>query len=151
MSRKGNRDYSVSISVDKTPDEAFAAINNVCAWWDGQVTGTTDKIGGVFTYQHGDLHQSTQKVTELAPGKRVAWLITKGGPKFVSIRNEWKDTRVIFEISRKGNETEIRFTHKGLIPRMECYDSCSDAWGSIIRGNLRDLIAKGEPALPRTA
>lgn len=144
MGRIGNQDYTVSISADETPEEAFAAINNVGAWWDGQITGTTDKIGVEFTYQCGDFHLSTQEVTELVPGKRVAWLITKGGPKFVSSKNEWKDTRVVFEISRKGNETEVRFTHKGLIPRMECYDSCSDAWGSIIRGSIRNLIATGK-------
>lgn len=143
MSEISNRDCTVAISVDKTPEEAFAAINNVRAWWDGQITGTTDKIGGVFTYRYGDFHRSTQKVTELAPGKRVAWLVIKGGPNFVSREDEWKDTRVIFEVSRKGNKTEVRLTHKGLIPRMECYDSCSDAWGSIIRSNLRDLIEKG--------
>lgn len=139
-----SQDYTTTFTVDQSPEEAFNAINNVCAWWDGHITGATDKVGGVFTYQYGDFHKSTQKVTELAPGKRVVWLVIEGGPKFVSNKIEWKGTQVIFDISKKGNKTEVHFTHKGLIPRLECYDSCSDAWGSIIRGSLQSLITTGK-------
>jgi hypothetical protein len=49
-----------------------------------------------------------------------------------------------FEISRKGNKTEIRFTHVGLVPEYECYDACSEGWGLYINSSLRDLITKGK-------
>jgi len=42
----------------------------------------------------------------------------------------WKtatNASVIFEITRKGDKTELRFTHVGLEPAYECYDVCSDA------------------------
>jgi hypothetical protein len=137
-------DYTVVITVDNSPEEVFAAINDVGAWWDGQIEGTTDRVGSVFTYQYDDFHRSKQKVTELTPGKRVVWDIIEGGPKFVKDKSEWKGTRVIFEITRKGGKTEVRFTHHGLIPRLECYDSCTDAWGPIIRNSLRSLITTGK-------
>ena len=52
-----------------------------------------------------------------------------------------------FEIARKGDKTEVRFTHFGLVPAYECFNVCSDAWGKYIRGSLRDLITtgKGQP------
>jgi len=139
-----NQDYRVTISVDKTPEEVFRAINNVRGWWEGEIEGSTDKIGDVFTYQYGEFHRSKQKVSELIPGKKVAWLVTDGGPKFTKDKIEWKGTRIIFEISKKGNKTEVRFTHQGLVPRLECYNSCTDAWGSIIRDSLRSLITTGK-------
>jgi hypothetical protein len=135
-----SKDYTTSFSVEQSPEEAFRAINNVRAWWEGQIEGSTDKVGGVFTYQYEDFHRSKQKVMELVPGRRVVWDVIEGGPKFVTDRTEWKGTRIVFDIVRKGSKTEVRFTHQGLIPRLECYDSCTDAWGSIIRGSLRDLI-----------
>jgi hypothetical protein len=139
-----NQDYTIAISVDRTPKEAFDAINNVRGWWEGEIDGSTDKVGDVFTYHYQDFHRSKQKVTELIPGKKVAWLVVEGGPKFTKDRTEWKGTRIVFEISKKGNETEVRFTHQGLIPRLECFDSCTDAWGSIIRDSLRSLITTGK-------
>jgi hypothetical protein len=139
-----SEDYTAAFSVNESPKEVYEAINNVRAWWDGQIEGSTDKVGGVFTYRYGDFHRSRQKVTELTPGKKVVWEVIEGGPKFVKDKSEWKGTKVIFEISRKGNKTEVRFTHQGLIPRLECYDSCTDAWGPILRDSLRGFIVTGK-------
>jgi hypothetical protein len=50
----------------------------------------------------------------------------------------------MFEISKRGNKTEIRFTHQGLVPAYECFDVCSNAWGSYVNGSLRNLIATGK-------
>jgi hypothetical protein len=137
------QDYTASFSVDLTPKEVFDAINNVRGWWEGGIEGSTNKVGGVFTYRYGDFHRSKQKISELIPGKKVVWLVVEGGPNFVKDRSEWKGTKVIFEISKKSNKTEVRFTHQGLVPRLECYNSCTDAWGPIIRNNLRSLITRG--------
>jgi hypothetical protein len=139
----GSQDYTTSFSVDQTPKEVFDAINNVRGWWEGDIEGSTNKVGGMFTYRYGDFHRSKQKITELIPGKKVVWLVVEGGPNFVKDRSEWKGTKVTFEISKKGNKTEVRFTHQGLVPRLECYDSCTDVWGSIIRDRLRSLITTG--------
>jgi hypothetical protein len=50
----------------------------------------------------------------------------------------------VFEVSKKGNQTEVRFTHAGLVPQHECFGACSNAWGSYVNGSLRNLIATGK-------
>jgi hypothetical protein len=142
-----SQDYTTSFSVDQIPKKVFDVINSVRRWWDGDIEGSTSKVGEVFTYRYGDFHYSKQKITELIPGKKVVWLVVEGGPNFVKDRSEWKDTRVIFEICKKGNKTEVRFTHQGLVPRLEFYDSCTVAWGSIIRDSLWSLITTGDATL----
>src|SRR5207237_5023045 len=47
-------------------------------------------------------------------------------------RTEWNGTDIVFEISRKRDSTEVRFTHVGLVPAFECYGACSAAWGFYI-------------------
>jgi hypothetical protein len=143
---RSSQDYTTSLSVDQTPKKVFDAINNVRGWWGGDIEGNTNKVGEVFTYRYGDFHRSKQKITELIPGKKVVWLVVEGGPNFVNDRSEWKGTKVIFEISKKDNKTEVRFTHQGLVPRLECYDSCKDVWGSI-RDSLRSLITIDDATL----
>jgi Activator of Hsp90 ATPase homolog 1-like protein len=142
-----DQNYTTTFTVDQTPEEASAAINNVRGWWGGEIEGSTNKLGDEFTYRYEDLHYSRQKITELVPGKKVVWFIVDSSLTFIKDKSEWNGTNIIFEISKKGKRTEIRFTHSGLIPKNECYDACSDAWGSYIRGSLRSLITtgKGQP------
>jgi hypothetical protein len=143
-----NNDLTITIVVDKTPEEAFDAITNVRGWWSGDIEGPTDVLGKEFTYRYEKLHYSKQKVTELARGKRVVWLITDSHLDFVENKREWNGTSVVFDIARKGNRTEVRFTHAGLVPAHQCFGDCSDAWGSYIRGSLRRLIETGTAAAP---
>ena len=139
-----NQDYTATFTVDQTPEEAFTAINNVRGWWSGSIEGSTINLGDVFTYRYEDIHYSKQKITELIPAKKVVWQVLDAKLNFVKDKDEWNGTKVIFEISKKGNKTEVHFTHSGLVPQFECYDSCSDAWGGYVKGSLRSLITTGK-------
>ena len=141
------QNFTTDFMVDQTPEEAFAAINNVRGWWSGEIEGSTDKLGDEFTYRYEDAHYSKQKITELIPSRKVVWLVLDSQLNFVKDKSEWNGTKITFEIAKKGDKTEVRFTHVGLVPDYECYGSCSNAWGSYINGSLRNLITvgKGQP------
>jgi len=136
-------DFSTTLLVDQTPEEAFKAIVNVNGWWTGNpgVEGSADKVNDEFTYAYDPYHYSKQRVTELVPGKKVAWLVTDSQLSFVQQKDEWTNTKIIFDITRQGDQTQVKFTHVGLMPDGECYNDCSNAWGSYIKNSLRDLIA----------
>ena len=139
-----DKNFTTTFTVDQSLEEAFTAINNVRRWWSGEIEGSTDKLGDEFSYHYQDVHRSKQKITELIPGKKVVWHVLDGHLNFVQDKTEWKGTDITFDISKKGDKTEVRFTHIGLVPKFECFESCSDAWGSYINGNLRDLITTGK-------
>lgn len=136
--------FTTSFTVEESPAEVFAAINNVRGWWSGEVTGETDKLGAEFTYRYGKMHKSTQKITEFVPGKKVVRHVTDAELTFVKDRNEWIGTDIAFEIAKKGGKTEVRFTHVGLVPAFECFGGCSGAWGTLVGENLRNLITTGK-------
>ncbi|EQA46615.1 hypothetical protein LEP1GSC050_0206 [Leptospira broomii serovar Hurstbridge str. 5399] len=133
-----------SITVDQTSKVAFDAINNVRAWWFGEIKGSTDKLGDEFTYRHEDVHYSKQKITDFVPDEKVVWLVLESSLNFVGNKKEWDGTEIIFEIKKKGDKTEVLFTHLGLVPDCECYSDCSNAWDHYINTSLRDLIAKSQ-------
>lgn len=137
--------FTTSFTVDQSPEKVFSAINNVRGWWSGEIDGVTNKLGAEFTYRYKDMHRSTQKITELVPGKKVVWHVTAAELTFVSDKKEWIGTDIVFEIAKKGDKTELRFTHVGLVPAFECYGGCSGAWGALVDGNLRQLIITGKP------
>jgi len=144
-----DQNFTTTFTVDQTPEEAFAAINNVRGWWSGDpgIEGSTDKLGDEFTYRYKPHHYSKQKTTELIPGKKVVWFVLDGYLNFIEDKSEWNGTKITFEIAKKGDKTEVHFTHVGLVPDDECYGVCSNAWGFYVNGSLRRLIAtgKGQP------
>jgi hypothetical protein len=144
-----DKNFTTSFSVKQTPKKVFDAINNVRGWWSEEIEGSTDKLGGEFTFHCEDLHRSTQKITELVPGKKVIWHVLDSHINFVKDKTEWNDTDIVFEITKKDGRTELRFTHVGLVPALECYGDCSGGWGFYINDSLRRLntTGKGKPEL----
>ncbi len=142
-----DKNFTIGFSVDQSPEEVFAAINNVRGWWSEEIDGSTDKLGAEFKYHYQDLHFSTQKITELVPGKKVVWHVLDSRIDFVKDKGEWNGTDIVFEIARKNGKTQLRFTHVGLVPAFECYGDCSEGWGFFINDSLRGLITtgKGQP------
>ena len=140
-------DFTTTILVDESPQEAFKAINNVRGWWSEEIEGSTDKLNDEFKYHFEDVHNCQIKVIELVPDKKVVWLVMNNYFKFTKDKSEWTGTKIIFEISEKGDKTQIRFTHLGLVPEYECYDICQNAWTTYIQKSLRNLITtgKGQP------
>jgi hypothetical protein len=136
-----DQSFTTSFLVDKSPEEVYAAINDPRAWWDGEIEGSTDTLGAEFTYRYEDMHFSRQRITELRPSEKVAWLVVEGGPAFTEDRNEWPGTTIVFELARAGDKTEVRFTHVGLVPHLECYEACSGAWSHYVNDSLRNFIA----------
>ncbi len=146
-----DQSYRTTLRVEATPEQAFEAINDVRGWWSQDVDGRTDIVGAAFDYrgnQDGtNVHRAQIRVTQLVPGQRVAWQVLDNWMSFIDDQAEWKDTRIVFEISPTEEGSEIRFSHLGLVPAYECFDVCFDAWTFFIQSSLRALIAtgRGEP------
>ncbi len=147
--------YTTTITVDRTPEEVFAAVNDVRGWWSEEVEGRTDQVGSEFRYRGHDEadtveHLATIRVEELVPGRRVVWRVLDNHFSFTDDQTEWQDTEIRFDITERDGATEVRFTHAGLVPAYECFDVCSDAWGFYVGNSLRSLILTGTGA-PITA
>lgn len=139
-----NRDFTLTLSVDQTPEEVYAAVTNVRGWWSQGLVGRSAKVGDEFTYRHEDLHRSTHRVIEAVPGERVVWRTLDADLAIGDNRTEWIGTENRFEIARKGKKTELRFTHVGLVPEFECFEACSRGWTYFVADSLRRLITTGK-------
>src|ERR1035441_4083172 len=61
--------FTTTISVDQSPEEAFAAINNVRGWWGENIEGSTANLGDEWTYRYKDMH-----IHQWMPGADVVFV-----------------------------------------------------------------------------
>ena len=142
-----SQSFSTSFVVDESPKQVFDAVTNVRGWWSEEVKGGTSKLNDEFDYRYQDVHSCKMRLIEVVPEKKIVWLVLDNHFNFTKDQNEWKGDKIIFEIAKKGDKTELRFVHEGLVPEYECFDACYDGWSNYIKKSLRNLITtgKGQP------
>ncbi|HEY6977330.1 MAG TPA: SRPBCC domain-containing protein [Chitinophagaceae bacterium] len=141
-----NKNYTATIEVVQSAKEVFSAINDVTKWWSKDFEGNSTKLNDEFIINHPNQHYSKQKLIEVIPDKKVVWLVTESKLDWIKNKDEWTNTKMIFEISTKGNKTVLHFTHEGLVPNKECYTMCEKGWNIVIKDWLFHLITVGTPS-----
>lgn len=137
-----DRSYTAGFTVERSPAEVFAAVNDVRAWWMTETDGSTAHVGDEFGYEVPDVHRVRMRVARLELGRLVEWQVIENFMSFISDQTEWVGTTIRFEISEADGGTRLHFTHEGLVPEYECFDVCRNAWDRYIQ-SLRELIATG--------
>lgn len=133
--------FSLSFVVDRSPGEVFNIIKDVSSWWSGlyneQFEGKSDSKDDEFSFRAGNgAHYSRQRLIEIIPGKRLVWLVIESELNFLKNRSEWTGTKIIFDVAKKESQTAITFTHEGLHPKVECYNSCAPVWTQYLEQKL---------------
>lgn len=139
-----SQDFITIMEIDTTPQQVFDAVNNVRGWWSENIEGETGKLNGEFLYHYQDIHRCNIKIIEMIPGEKVVWHIVDNYFSFTADNGEWKDTKVIFEITERNGKTRLTFTHQGLVTSYECYQICHDAWTHYVQDSLKSLILTGQ-------
>lgn len=144
-----SKNFTLTFMVDQSPTQVFKVVTNVRGWWQGlfeeEIVGNTSELNEEFTFRAGGgLHYTKLKLVELVPNQKVTWLVTEAELSFVEKTDEWIGTKIIFDISRKEDKTQVTFTHEGLNNEIECYDRCSSAWQMYLTQKFLTLVKSAE-------
>jgi len=140
--------FTATIEVLKSPQDVYHSITNDVAKWCGgrDLEGSSKKLGDEFTIHHPGAHYSRQKLVEVVPTSKVIWLVTDSTLDWLQKdKQEWTNTKMIFEITDNGDRTVLHFTHEGLVPEKECYQTCRVGWNAVIKDWLYHFITDGKP------
>lgn len=135
--------FTYQFLSSKTPESIFELLLNVDQWWSGlyeeTIKGKSHHLNDEFTFEAGQgMHYSKQKLVELVPNKKIAWMVTDSKLTFLNKVDEWTNSKLLFDISKEGDKTLVTFTHDGLTPQIECFNQCSSGW----TGYLNNLKKK---------
>jgi uncharacterized protein YndB with AHSA1/START domain len=146
--------YTATIAVAQSAKEVFHAITDVANWWSKDFEGSSSKLNDEFIIHHPNQHFSKQKLVEVVPDKKIVWLVIDSALYWLEKdKQEWTNTKMIFEISNTGSKTVLHFTHEGLVAEKECYAMCERGWAMIIKDWLFHFITVGSPSaeMPKAA
>jgi len=143
-----NQSFVAIIEVAASPQSVFSSItSHVSKWWGGSdFKGHSTKLHDEFTIHHEGAHYSRQKLVEVIPDKKVVWLVTESTLHWLQYdKNEWTNTKMVFEIAKEDDKTVLRFTHEGLVVEKECYTRCEKGWRMVINDWLFNFITNNKP------
>ncbi len=115
----------------------------MCSLVGAGIRGESAKLGDVFIYKHKDFHVSTQTVVEFIPTKKLVWKVSNAKISFVKNKSEWDGSEIVFAVTPGSTLTEVKLTHIGLTPKLECYGDCSNGWNHYFGMSLKALIETG--------
>ena len=131
---KTSNDYTFTFESSKSAQDIYSMLLDIPSWWSGfyneKIEGAQKKVNDVFAYHAGDgAHYSKQKLIELVPQKKIVWQVTESNLIFLKKTDEWTNSKISFELSANGDKTQVTFIHHGLVPNIECYETCTSGWG----------------------
>jgi hypothetical protein len=136
--------FTYSFTSSKSPKEIYELLLNIEQWWSGlyeeTIKGKSRQLNDEFSFKAGGgIHNTSQRLIELIPHKKIVWLVTNSKLTFLSDPSEWENTKICFDISKEGDKTLVTFTHDGLTPEIECYNACSGGWTGYLE-NLNNKL-----------
>jgi len=140
-----NKSYTATIEVARSPEDVFSHLNEVSKWWSKDYEGSSARLNDEFVICHPNRHYSKQRLVEVIPNKKLVWLVTDSKLDWVEKdKNEWTNTRMVFEITTNNDKSVLQFTHEGLVPGKECYGMCEKGWNMVIRERLFNFLTSGK-------
>ncbi|RXM53569.1 MULTISPECIES: SRPBCC family protein [unclassified Chryseobacterium] len=137
--------YTNTIEVKTTVNKAYQSLTHqIPFWWTDMFEGASAQIGDVFTIRFGADIYKTMKVKEAIPDTKVIWYVEDSLIALPELKNqtEWIGTTIVWEIEPDGENIQIKVTHLGLSPNIECYDICSNGWVQFL-GSLKLFLETG--------
>jgi hypothetical protein len=146
------QNYHSCIMVNADAKKVFENISRVSSWWATDFEGHAKNPGDMFTVHFGETFV-TFKIAQAIPGRKIVWEVVDCNLHWLSDKKEWKNTKINWEVSSKGDQTQIDFTHIGLVPGIECYSDCTKGWNFFVQESLLKLISEGKglPEVPKNS
>ncbi len=138
-----NKDYHNYVTAAVSAKEAFEKINNVSKWWTGSFNGKSQTPGDTFSVSFGETFVDF-KIDEVVPDRKIVWKVTDCNLHWIEDKKEWKNTKIVWDISGDGKSTKIDMTHVGLIPEAECYNDCKKGWNFYVGESLFKLLTENK-------
>jgi uncharacterized protein YndB with AHSA1/START domain len=131
FTRQPGPDYAATLTIDAPAETIYAALttaDGIRSWWTASTEGDAAP-GGEFRVEFPahDVYKIAKVEAGPQPGS-VRWQCTD------CKLEDWIGTTMDFVLTPAGpGGTELAFTHHGLRPQLDCFESCQSGWDFYLR------------------
>ncbi len=116
------------VEIDAPPEKVFEAITTqtgLRGWWTAD-SMAEPRVGSVAVFGFYNRRLLFRmRIEKLTPGKKVVWTC-------LGENDEWKGTRLIWQISQKEGTTVLRFVHGDWRSTSGYFAYCNSTWGMLM-------------------
>ncbi len=126
------------VLIDAPVDRVYGAITEakgLAAWWTVQAVAEPI-VGSIADFKFGDRYHAGMRIVALEQPRRVEW-------KCVSGDDEWVETRIVFDLEKRGDQTLLRFQHGLWRSATDFFASCNYNWGHYL-ASLKSFCETGK-------
>lgn len=144
--------YSEKVIINGSQKQVFDAISNQVQEWWGNTNNPVYAVGDEFTTRFDRTYWKF-KISEFEPYNKIVWNCIEARHIHAGhegIEKEWIGTSVEWVLEKSSDkETLLHFVHNGLVPELNCYETCFPAWEMFVTKSLKSFIetGKGMPSL----
>lgn len=122
--------FNTVINLNASREKVFHALTHgIASWWTEMFEDSADKHDSIFTVRFGENVYKTMRV-ELVNDSKIIWHVTDSLINVPGLTNqrEWIGTSIVWEIMPHVPGAQLKLTHIGLQPNIECYAICISGW-----------------------
>jgi len=137
-------DILLDLPIRTTSERLFEAVSlpaGLDRWWTARSAGTP-RLGAEYQLWFGPEYDWRATVTALEPARRFELTLTAAMP-------DWIGTAVGFELVPDGEQTGLRFSHRGWSEASDHYRTSCCCWAMYLRILRRGLEYGEEVEYPR--
>lgn len=129
-----------TVQMNASPADVFAALTEragASAGW-ARASSTAPRLHSLSDFRFGDGKVVVRmRIAALEKGAKLAWQCVAGPP-------DWVGTSVTFDLAREGDDTVVRFAHRGWKEATDLMGRCSATWAHFLFG-LKSMLETKEP------
>ena len=139
------RSYSTKILVSAEPESVYNAItNDIDKWWT-ELSNQARQVGDLLIVRFEKTTSWGLTISEAFPNRSLVWKVAQANHDLegITAKDEWKGTTIKWKIAGNEKRSTVTFTHKGLVPALQCYEICETGWDYFL-GSLKSYLETGK-------
>ena len=139
-------DFRTRVTLRAPAGSVYRALttpDGLRGWWSADADVGTE-VGERIRFNWSASDYTEMRVDGLDPDVAVDWTCVAQHDRNLPDPREWVGTTLSFRLSpRPDGATRLDFVHRGLRPKLDCYDACENGWAYFLGRSLRGLVETG--------
>lgn len=136
--------YSAEIPVSTRPESVYRAITMELDQWWTESSDRAKHAGDPLTVRFEGDTSWRMTVIEALPNRSLVWKVIEANHDLEDLtrKDEWKGTTIRWKIMESTAGSTVSLVHEGLVPALECYETCEAGWDYFL-GSLKNYLETG--------